>query len=198
MQYVLSIDPGKSSGIALGKYSDTEPYQLVKAWQFQGGVVGLIDFFMYKCPELSEVGPWCEYIEGTVIQSFDLIVTEKFVPIAGKGFSQTLDSVEPLRGEGALIALGVMPDYPDPTWRRANEQYLFNAPSKAKKRSLLKEFLKDTGNYVYGKQLGQPDNEDAVSAIAHAISYLTRVENHKPTYDLVSDWNSGRIENRKG
>ena len=41
--YVLAFDPGKSSGVALLSYSETEPARLVKAWQFGNGVQGLID-----------------------------------------------------------------------------------------------------------------------------------------------------------
>lgn len=40
--YVLSIDPGISTGIALLSYDDETPAQLVQGWQFGGGVTGLI------------------------------------------------------------------------------------------------------------------------------------------------------------
>ena len=40
-KYVLACDPGKSSGIALLAYNETEPVRLVKAWQFGNGVQGL-------------------------------------------------------------------------------------------------------------------------------------------------------------
>jgi len=180
---LVSIDPGLSSSFAFGYYSETEPYTLLKAYQFTGGVAGMIQWVSDRRYQIEEADDW---------------VCERFVPLNNRGFGLTSDSIEPIAVEGALQALGVIDRSDKRRMRRANEQYLFNAPSKAKKRSLLKEFLKDTGNYVYGKQLGQPDNEDAVSAIAHAISYLTRVENHKPTYDLVSSWNDGRIESRKG
>ena len=43
--YLLWIDPGMSTGVALGRYSDTKPYELVKAWQIPGGLVGFRDFF---------------------------------------------------------------------------------------------------------------------------------------------------------
>ena len=40
--YILSIDCGVSTGIALIGYSDNEPPTLECAWQFSGGVVGLL------------------------------------------------------------------------------------------------------------------------------------------------------------
>lgn len=40
-EYVLSIDPGVSTGIALIGYAPDDPPTLEGAWQFGGGVVGL-------------------------------------------------------------------------------------------------------------------------------------------------------------
>lgn len=41
INYVLSIDPGLSTGIALLSYDDETPAQLVQGWQFGGGVAAL-------------------------------------------------------------------------------------------------------------------------------------------------------------
>lgn len=182
-QYILTIDPGNSTGVALGKFSATEPYTLIQGWQFGGGVVGLIDWL-----ETHENGLW--FPETGYIGDEFTIVSEKFVPVPGGGFSQSLDSTIPLVCEGALIALGVMPNYPDPTWRRANEQYFVGGSNKAEKRKRLKQFLKDTGNYRFGKDLGAPDNEDFVSAAAHGIAYVMKVLEHRPTFDTVVNWST--------
>ena len=170
-KYVLSFDLGRSSGVALGKYSETEPYSLVQAWQFGNGCEGLIDWLHHK----------------HVKQPYTAIC-EKYVPLSGKGFNQTLASVEALVAEGVLLAFGVMPFYPDPRWRRPVEMYFVGGKDKAEKRKRLKKFLKDTDNYVFGKELGQPDNEDSVSAIAHGIAYVMKIETHAPTFRMVADW----------
>ena len=41
-EYVLSIDPGLSTGVALLSYGEDSPVELVEGWQFTGGVAGLI------------------------------------------------------------------------------------------------------------------------------------------------------------
>lgn len=171
--YILSFDPGKSSGIAFVAFDESAVY-LDDVWQVENGVIGLWD--------------WVETNVYTVGASNTTIISEKFTPLSGGGFNQTLDSVEPLRAEGALIALGLMPDYPDPRWRRPDRQYLYGGGSLAEKKRRAHRFLKDSGFYVTGKDVGCKDANDARSAMLHGLSYLAQVVKHKPTYDLISNW----------
>src|SRR5690606_28918305 len=92
-------------------------------------------------------------------------VSEKFTPLQGKGFSLTMDAVEPLRIEGALIALNVMPDYApeEKTWQRPDKMYFCGGKNLAEKKKLSRQFLKDTDNYVMPKELGTPDSDDFLS-----------------------------------
>lgn len=197
-QFVLSIDPGLSSGVALGKFSDTKPYSLVDGWQFDRGVQGMIDWLythLEHDPDFAgggrwdfgmREGPYIKYLEHGRLDW----VCERFVPLAGRGFSLTVDAMEPVAIEGALMALGII-DRNDPTrMKRANEQYFVGGKTKPEKRKRLKRFLKATDNYRFGKDLGAPDNEDFVSAVAHGISYVMRVLHHKPTFEQVSDWSA--------
>lgn len=167
--WVFAADPGKSSGLALIAY-DSSSVELVDAWQIEGGTYALIEWLKFDRPN----GP--------------TVISEKFTPLSGGGFNQTLESVEPLRGEGALIALGLMPDYPDPKWRRPDRQYLYGGGSLAEKKRRAHRFLKDSGFYVTGKDVGCKDANDARSAMLHGLSYLAQVVKHKPTYDLISNW----------
>lgn len=183
-KYLLAWDVGKSTGVALGSYSDTEPYRLVKAWQFGNGIQGLQEW-------LDE--HWVQSKKALVISGetyvddghFLTIMAEKFVPIPGGGFSQGLDSTLPLVGEGVLIGRGLMPPY-TPTekrWQRASAQYRQGGKDRAEKRKISRKFLKDNGLYVFGKELGAPDSEDAMSAILHSLNYMTHVLHHRPTWD---------------
>ena len=43
-EYVLSFDPGVSTGVALLGYNEVEPAYLIKAWQFSNGVSGLLSW----------------------------------------------------------------------------------------------------------------------------------------------------------
>jgi len=172
-KYVLSIDPGKSSGIALGHYTETQPYHLLRAWQFSGGAMGIIDWIKHK------------HISRSMT-----IISEKFTPRPNGKFGLTLGSVESLVGEGVLLAFDLMPPYTpsESRWQQPQMQYFVGGKDKTEKRKRLKKFLKDTDNYVFGKELGQPDNEDAVSAIAHGIAYVMKVELNRPTHSMVADW----------
>lgn len=171
-QYILGIDPGKSSGLAVIGYNNQYPW-LDYVVQIEGGVLALVEWLKIHWPATLPI---------------ETVISEKFTPLSGGGFNQTLDSVEPLRGEGALIALGLMPDYPDPKWRRPDRQYLYGGGSLAEKKRRAHRFLKEAGFYVTGKDVGCKDANDARSAMLHGLSYLAQVVKHKPTYDLISDW----------
>ena len=48
MKTLISIDPGMSTGLIVGTYSDTEPFKLTHAFQIEGGVDGFIEFLNPK------------------------------------------------------------------------------------------------------------------------------------------------------
>lgn len=191
-QYILACDPGKSSGYALIGYSKSKVW-LERAFQVEGGIAGFLEWWKdhyvtnLGIPTFA-VGDEDEDTWVCLHRNECIVISEKFTPLSGGGFNQTLDSVEPLRGEGALIALGLMPDYPDPKWRRPDRQYLYGGANLAEKKRRAHRFLKDSGFYVTGKDVGCKDANDARSAMLHGLSYLAQVVKHKPTYDLISNW----------
>jgi hypothetical protein len=97
MKHLISFDPGKSTGIALGTYSEVEPYELVQVWQTQNGLSGVLDW-------LGE--HYGMYDEHAVSESFILRKTP-FMP-----------DVEPLRIEGALTVM-----YPDIVWQQPSDKH---------------------------------------------------------------------------
>ena len=196
-EYVLSIDPGLSTGIALLSFEPDEPAQLVQGWQFPGGLVGLLNWYRnntYEYIEGAEVlrvaglefgspyyGPWTDEVT---------VIAEKFTARNTRGFSYTTASLEPLRGEGALIALGVMPDYDvkEKRWRDPGLQYLVGGDGKAKKKQRQHKFLKDSGFYRTGKMLDSADADDFRSAASHGLAYIARELGHKPTFNMITEW----------
>lgn len=198
-QYVLSIDPGVSTGIALGKYSETEPFSLVDAWQFSGGIVGLrewIDKYYYPGLDPNEtesgLGVTSEWnffgVHPSLIPGYNVrVVCEFFTPLQNKGFSLTVDAVEPKRCEGGLVMLGIMPDYPHETWQRPNTMYFLGGKTLPEKKKRARKFLKDTGNYRLPKQLGAPDNNDAVSATLHGFAWAMK-HGSKASHEQVVEW----------
>lgn len=108
VKHLLTFDPGKSSGIALGTYSDTEPYRLVKVWQISGGIQGLLEWLDQHWD--TERKAWKSSGEAYIDEGhFLTVVAEKFVPIPGGGFNQGLDSSLPLVGEGFSLAEDLCP-----------------------------------------------------------------------------------------
>lgn len=181
--YVLSIDPGLSTGIALLSYGEDSPAELKYANQFGGGVSGLLDWIGYHRLHDEDL-----FLLGSGVVPFDRTVCEKFTARNTRGFSYTTASLEPLRGEGALIALGLMPDYTvsEKRWRDPALQYFSGGSGKAERKRKQHAFLKANGFYRTGSDFGTADADDFRSACAHGIAYIARELKHKPTFDMIS------------
>jgi len=168
MTTILSIDTGVSSGLVLGDFTETRGFTRWDAWQVSGGLLGLIG--------------WMD-CNTTALEVADVTVCEKFVPLNNKGFGHTLKSVEPLRIEGALIALGIMPEYlPEhyDVWPRPASMYFMGGANKREKLQRSRAWLKEHGLLLTGKDVGQADADDAISATLHAFAYLLH-QRHRPT-----------------
>lgn len=185
-RFILSIDPGVSTGIALLEYLPDEAPELVTGWQFKGGVGALKEWL----PE--NLGVYGVAGDGEWVWAEEpiLVIAEKFTARATKGFSYTTASLEPLRCEGLLIGSDFMPDYSpaEKRWRDPGLQYLVGGKDKADKKKRQHAFLKDSGFYRTGKQLDAADADDFRSACAHGLAYLAREVKHKPTFELISEW----------
>lgn len=174
MLVLISVDPGKSSGLAVIGYDDSD-VRLIQGFQVSGGVRpfrGLLDRVQ---------GQW----SGEDVTW----LSEKFIPRPGGGFGQGLDSTLPLVCEGVLIDRDLLPEYTsgEERWRIPQLQYLTGGKNLADKRKRQHRFLKDSGFYKTGKDLGAPDADDYRSATAHGLAYLAR-NGHKPTFELISGW----------
>ena len=210
-EYILSIDPGLSSGVALLSYTDDTTPKLVKAWQFKGGADALntwiddhfdMDGWDPHNDEPNRRGMclWKQRVQAFLDESHErydpdlddyvtdppnlTIIAEKFNARNAVGFSYTTASLEPLRCEGVLVGtgLGEFVKYVQPP-----QQYIAGGGGKADKKKRQHRLLKDLGFYVTGKGLDAPDADDARSAIAHALGYLVR-SGHKPTYEMIAGW----------
>lgn len=166
-KYLVVVDPGMSSGIVQLTYGGEVPV-LDQAWQTTGGLRGFLDL-------------WNRSMDLT----YDELVVEKFNARNTGGFSYTTASLEPLRIEGAIEALeppGSV-QYVQPP-----QQYFAGGKGKAEKKRLQHKALKDMGYYVTGSMVDSPDADDVRSALAHGLAYLSRT-GHRPTYNMLSDWN---------
>lgn len=194
--YVLSIDPGLSTGIALLSYDSKAPAALVEGWQFGGGLMGLKKWLGQSVMPLRISGSPFHGIAGVPrFTAGGTTICEKYSPRPSNvtGFQQSLDTVEPLRCEGMLVDRGIMPDYPregkaDKTWRSPSLQYFAGGTGKAERKKKQHAFLKANGFYRTGKDFGTSDADDFRSACAHGINYIARELKHKPTFDMIANW----------
>lgn len=167
MPYILSVDPGMSTGLALGYYDATTPLNVRYRMQITGGVEGL-----YELLKPDDV--------PSLFDAVSEVVCEKFTPRphAGGG-GLTRKTVEPLRVEGLLIALfgpGMV------TFREPAGQYFSGGSTHPERKKRSREFLKDHGLYLTGRDVGQPDADDAISATLHLIGYMVD-KGHRPTLE---------------
>ena len=89
MTWLLSIDPGVATGIALGWYEETHPYERTDVWIVKGGLDGFLEWY------------------DTTYIIADKWVAERFV-LRDNDF---VANTEPLRIEGAMEALRLHPTY---------------------------------------------------------------------------------------
>lgn len=87
MPYILTLDPGKSSGIALGYYDDTVAYESRKVWQVENGLEGFLEWWNKEWSWIVLLGPE--------------VVSERFVLRSQKFVADTT----PLLIEGAIRVL---------------------------------------------------------------------------------------------
>lgn len=216
-KYLLSIDPGMSSGIALLSYTDDTIPVLEHSWQFYGGVgkfrqwVRMHWFGERYDLERDKILPagidmWgeglnfyakCGYtdFEGNLVEGNLQVICEKFQPRPSSttGFEHSSETVEPLLCEGVLLQAYMMPlyDKKEVLWRQPSHQYLVGGKDLADKKKRQHRFLKEAGYYVTNKMYPESRKRDAAddvrSAIAHGLSFLSRT-GHMPTYELLADW----------
>lgn len=140
MTYLVAVDPGVATGICLGYYSETEPWRRIDTWIVKDGIEGFIRWYYTEAPDLVHVSEW---------------VVEKFVLSGGNDF---VANTEPLRIEGAIIALGLKP-----VW---NYRY---------DKALCKdEVLKKHKLWVTGKMVNHTDGRDANDAAIHSLALMKK------------------------
>lgn len=157
--YLLSIDPGVYSGVALGTFSEDSPYRLLETWQVPNGAEGFKESLILRKPVA------------------DIVVSEKFVIRNMAGFSHTADSVEPLRVEGVLVAA-----YTNVHWQTPDYQILVKGSTPAETKRLSDNLLRKHGLYQPPSTIEGRRKNDANSAIKHALSYLRSIQ-HRPTIE---------------
>jgi len=151
---LLSLDPGKQTGIAAGVYGDDHPYMLIDVWQVSEGVTGFIKWWHDTGKHVIRNYEWA-WLQPTQI------VSEKFI-LRNNAF---VADTEPLLIEGALQALWSLPV----AWQQRSDKSLVGD-----------NILRENGLWHTGKQVGWKDARDTNDAIIHAMAYLKK-NKHIPT-----------------
>ena len=150
---ILSIDPGKQTGIALGIYGDGA-YQLLKVWQVADGLKGFIKWWNKHGNKVIWFREWAD-------RKPIKLVCEKFVLRSNQFVADT----EPLLIEGALTAL----HDGEIVWQLRSDKSLVDDT-----------VLKQHNLWHTGKQVDWKDARDTNDAIIHALAYLKK-NKHIPT-----------------
>jgi hypothetical protein len=168
VSYVLTIDPGKSTGIVLGVYGEKVPYTRIQYWQVEDGTQGFCE--------------WYEEHDGGMVDVIDHLVTlfgenggglkrkvsfqkvvEKFILNPGNNFTADLT---PVQIEGALIAYGE-----EVKWH-----------SRTDKALVKDEVLKRNDLWLTGTMVECADARDANDATIHALAHMLKLR-HRPTLE---------------
>ena len=176
MTYLLTIDPGMSTGITLGHFDETTPYERLGFWQIEGGLKGLLGWL--DVHHVEDEFWWTFFDENIGFYDGDtVVICEKFVPLPAPRTFKTAE-LEPIRIEGAVeVLLG------DVVWQRAAMMVLAGGDTPAKRKRASDDVLRAGGLWVTGmKDLGMKDANDVISAQKHALAYLRSIK-HKPTIE---------------
>lgn len=163
-RYILSLDPGGTTGWALSMLSDTEPLEFVDGGQIPNGVDGFVEWY-----RINSTITWAT--SGAlrpVLSQPDLfgltIVSENFQLRP----SVKNPDVTPLRIEGALSVLA------------PQDRLVYQQP--AQKSLVGDQKLKELGFWI-------PGQRHQMDARIHALVYAVR-QKHLPT--LETYWPEGR------
>lgn len=185
-EYLLSIDPGLSSAVALLSYEPESVPVLEYVDQFGGGAEAMSDWV-----SRNQVEPFTGFwVEGLQWVEPDDVICEAFTARNTKGFSYTTASLEALPVIGVLVARGLVDRTDKKRYRDPKFQYLVGGDDLSLKRKRQHAFLEDSGYLIDRKRIGRtlPDYNDARSAVAHGLNYLAREKKHMPTWQLITDW----------
>lgn len=152
MTSLWSFDFGKVTGIALGIYGPSKPYELVQTWHVRGGLHGFMEWLSQD---------WTPPMIG------DEVVYEKFTQSPGNDFLANIDGI-PI--EGALEF------YCFQRYIIAHAQ----TRNQKQKAGMYDSILKENGLWQSADDVEWTDGRDANDCIIHALEYLKNMP-HLPT-----------------
>lgn len=153
---VISIDPGKATGIVIGYYNDEDYYEPSSMFLTQDGIVGFRDWWIAVDGDEYLASPDTEFVvEGFVLR--------------GNNFLPSLLGVEII---GFLKGLDVSDRI---FWQSRTDKSFSRTNKKA-----ADELLKAHDLWQTGKRYNHKDGRDVNDAIIHGIAHMKKI-NHTPS-----------------
>jgi hypothetical protein len=166
VDYYMAIDPGKATGVAIGRVTDERAMDVIYTAIIPGGAKGLIDWL-----ELTRDGKniteldCMAYFPGEYDNiDYHLDVICETFQLRGGRFTPDL---EPLRIEGVLMD-------------RFGSVVHWQAPAD---KSLVGDaFLKENDLWLTGRDVSHEDGRDANDALLHLFAFAMKLR-HMPTLE---------------
>jgi hypothetical protein len=167
IDYVMAVDPGQATGVAIARYSATMPMEVLFTEIVSGGAHGFAVWLHHTRDGKTIVENDCSYNFPEEYDELDYhfgVVCENF-KLRGGNFAPDL---EPLRIEGILMDhFGTNIEWHSP----------------ADKSLIGDAFLKENDLWLTGRDVGHEDARDANDAIIHLFVHAMRIR-HLPTLEL--------------
>jgi hypothetical protein len=164
----MAIDPGGTTGIAEGYYTDTQPLKFTSIYVATEGIKGFAK-------------EW-----RNALDSVDDFVVETFVPRANE-FIANVDGVEVIgliKGEMYMEEGNISVPHSWYFQARTEKAALLSA-KESNSETANNAWLKGHGLWQTGKMVGWKDGRDANDAIIHALVHMKKIR-HIPT--LLHYW----------
>jgi hypothetical protein len=166
INYVMAIDPGKATGVAIGRYSIQDPIEVIFTGIIRGGTYGFAEWLFNTRDAKTIIDNDCSYNfpeeYGNLNYHLD-VVCENFKPRGGN----FIPDLEPLRIEGIIMD---------------HFGNIVNWHSPADKSMVGDDFLKKHGLWLTGKDVDHDDARDANDATIHLFAHAMRIR-HIPTLE---------------
>jgi hypothetical protein len=166
INYVMAIDPGKATGVAIGRYSIQDPIEVIFTGIIRGGTYGFAEWLFNTRDAKTIIDNDCSYNFPDEYDSLDYhldVVCENFKPRGGN----FIPDLEPLRIEGIIMD---------------HFGNIVNWHSPADKSMVGDDFLKKHGLWLTGKDVDHDDARDANDATIHLFAHAMRIR-HIPTLE---------------
>jgi hypothetical protein len=166
VDYYLAVDPGQSTGVALGRWSEDKPLEVIYTGIIPFGTQGFVEWLntTNNGKAITEMDCMKNFPDEYDNIDYHLdVVCERF-RLRGGTFTPDL---EPLRIEGVLID-------------RFGSVVHWQEPSD--KTLVGDKFLRENDLWVTGKDVGHTDGRDANDALMHLFARALKMR-HYPTID---------------